>query len=538
MKQEDQKAVQRLLPDQQELLERLVQKGRRGLLRAVFGRTTVILVLLVLQILLLIGYFFTLEQYIPIYMGSMTIVAAAMLIYLLNKPGDPSIKLTWAFVIALFPVPGTLFYWFVQLDIGHRREQKVLAGTEREARAYFPDQSALMDQLKDRDPTLYQLATYTGRCGGFPVYEHTEVRYFPLGEHKMAELMRQVERAERFIFLEYFAIDKGELWTQLLALLAEKACQGVEVRLLYDGTCSISALPHDYPEQLAGLGIQCKSFAPIRPMVTTRYNNRDHRKICVIDGTVGFTGGVNLADEYINRKVVYGHWKDTAVMLRGEAVTSLTLLFLQMWNATEPEQKRDYASYLLPPEQLRVDCPGYVLPYGDSPLDEELVGEMVYRDILNRAKDYVYIMTPYLILDHEMVTALTFAAKRGVEVKLILPHIPDKPYAFVLAKRHYKELTAAGVQIFEYTPGFIHAKVFLSDDLRAVVGTINLDYRSLYLHFECAAYLQQVPALADIKADFRETLAQCQPVTEKTIRKEKLTTRLAGAILKVIAPLM
>lgn len=536
--EEERQKVPHVHEEQQELLNRLVQKGKRGLLRVILGRTTVVLVLLALQIMLLIGHFFTLGRFAPLFLGGMTGVTAAMLIYLLNTPGDPTVKLTWAFVIALFPIPGTLFYWFVRLDMGHRHEQKVLAQAEKEAKIYFPDQSALMDRLKREDPPLYQLATYTGRYGGFPVYEHTDVRYFSLGEHKMAELLRQIERAEKFVFLEYFAIDKGELWTQLLALLAKKARQGVEIRLLYDGTCSISALPYDYPKQLAGLGIQCKAFAPIRPMVTTSYNNRDHRKICVIDGRVGFTGGVNLADEYVNRKVLHGHWKDTAVMLRGEGVTSLTLLFLQMWYATEPEEKRDYGAYLLPPEQLRQECPGYVLPYGDSPLDDELVGERIYQDILQRAQRYVYIMTPYLILDHEMLTALTYAAKRGVEVKLILPHIPDKPYAFVLAKGHYKELTEAGVQIFEYTPGFVHAKVFLSDDRRAVVGTINLDYRSLYLHFECAAYLQEVAALQDIKADFQDTLARCQPVTARTIRNEKLTTRLAGAVLKIIAPLM
>ena len=524
------------LQEEQELLQQLVQKGKRGFLRAIFGRTTVVIVLLVLQILLLLMNFLIVEKYVPLYLGGMTTVGAAMLIYLLNTPGDPTVKLTWAFVIAMSPIPGTLFYWFVQMDIGHRREQRVLAQMEREAKDYYPDQDPLMSRLKKQDPALHQLATYMEKCGGFPVYEHTAVKYFPLGEDKFAELLVQIRKAERFVFLEYFAIDKGELWTELLELLADKARQGVEVRLLYDGTCSISALPHDYPQQLAKLGIQCKSFAPIRPLVTTRYNNRDHRKICVIDGKVGFTGGVNLADEYINRKVVYGHWKDTAVMLQGEAVTSLTLLFLQMWNATEAQ--RVYDPYLLPPEENRVDSPGYVLPYGDSPLDDELVGEMVYRDILNRAKDYVYIMTPYLILDHEMITALSYAAKRGVEVKLILPHIPDKPYAFVLAKSHYKELTRAGVQIYEYTPGFVHAKVFLSDDSRAVVGTINLDYRSLYLHFECAAYLQDVPAIGDIKADFCDTLAKCQPVTPETIQKEKLSVRMAGALLKVIAPLM
>ena len=305
---------------------------------------------------------------------------------------------------------------------------------------------------------------------------------------------------------------------------------------MYDGTCAINLLPYGYPKELEKLGIRCKMFSPLHPLVSTHYNNRDHRKILVIDGHTAFTGGVNLADEYINRKERFGHWKDTAVMLKGEAVRSFTLMFLQMWNATEKECV--YEPYLNVPVPLPISAPGYVIPYGDNPMDDDKVGEMVYLDILNRAVDYVYIMTPYLILDNEMITGLCFAAQRGVDVRIILPHIPDKRYAFVLAKSHYRELIRTGVKIYEYTPGFVHAKVFVSDDRRAVVGTINLDYRSLYLHFECAAYMEDVPAVGDILRDFRSTEEQCQRITMQDVNRQKLITRLAGAVLKVIAPLM
>ena len=304
---------------------------------------------------------------------------------------------------------------------------------------------------------------------------------------------------------------------------------------MYDGTCALALLPYGYPKQLEKMGIRCKMFSPIRPMVSTHYNNRDHRKILVIDGVTGFTGGINIADRYINREQVYGHWKDTAVMLQGEAVHSLTLMFLQMWNSTE--RKRDYAPYLKA-EMSHVEAEGYVLPYGDSPLDNENIGEMVYLHMLNQAKDYVYIMTPYLILDNEMVTALRFAARRGVDVRLVLPHIPDKKYAFLLAKSHYAELIEAGVRIYEYTPGFVHAKVFLSDDYHAVVGTINLDYRSLYLHFECAAYLYRVKALREIRRDFFETMAVSQEITMKDVKQQGFFTRLGAMLLKAAAPLM
>ena len=319
-----------------------------------------------------------------------------------------------------------------------------------------------------------------------------------------------------------------------LALADTLEREGVDVRVLYDGMLEISTLPWDYPRRLEKLGIRCKAFAPIQPFLSTHYNYRDHRKILVIDGKVAFTGGVNLADEYINRKERFGHWKDTAILLRGEAVQSFTLMFLQMWNLTEKEPRWDEALLPSPP----VEAEGYVMPYCDCPLDDYKVGESVYMDILNRAKDYVHIMTPYLILDNEMETALKFAAQRGVDVKLILPGIPDKKAAYALAKSHYQYLTAAGVKLYEYTPGFVHAKIFASDDVKAVVGTINLDYRSLYHHFECAAYLYGGPTVGDVERDFQRTLEQCRRVTPETIRHEKLGYKLGGSLMKLVAPLL
>ena len=276
-------------------------------------------------------------------------------------------------------------------------------------------------------------------------------------------------------------------------------------------------------------------YAPIHPILSTHYNNRDHRKILVIDGKVGFTGGINISDEYINRIEKHGHWKDTAVMLEGDAVQGLTMMFLQMWHVSE--KNPEYGKYL-ERENRDLQTRGFVMPYGDSPFDDELIGEMVYMDILNRAKKYVHIMTPYLIIDQRMLTALCFAAKRGIDVKLILPHVPDKKFAFALAKSHYRELLQAGVKIYEYTPGFVHAKVFASDDEKAVVGTINLDYRSLYLHFECAAFLYQVDEIIHIEQDFQETLEKCQEITLENRKEGTALLRLAGWFLKVLAPLM
>ena len=353
-------------------------------------------------------------------------------------------------------------------------------------------------------------------------------------------MKKELEKAKRFIFMEYFIVERGEMWDSILEILERKVQDGVEVRFMYDGMCCLVLLPYSYPRELRTKGLKAKMFAPIRPALSTYQNNRDHRKILVIDGHTAFTGGINLADEYINRKVRFGHWKDTGIMVKGDAVTSFTMMFLQMWNITEKEPE-DYGRYLRDPEFFyppELSMEGFVIPYGDSPLDQETVGELVYLDIINTARNYVHIMTPYLILNYELVQALQFAAKRGVETIIIMPHIPDKEYAFLLAKAHYEELIRAGVQIYEYTPGFVHAKVFTSDDEKAVVGTINMDYRSLYLHFECAAYIYRNEVIKDVERDFKETLAKSQVITLEECRHYPWYKKFAGRVLRLFAPLM
>lgn len=510
-------------------------RPRRGFLSIVFGRGAVAALMLLAQFGFLFVIFGQLQQYSIYLSGTVTVLTAAFLAYLLNARGEPTIKLSWCVIIALVPVFGVLLYLFITFDVGHRHEQKVLQRLVEESAYLMPKQTTLMERIRSEEPALYPLAVYAAQYNGYAVYENTAVTYFPEGEDNFEAMLQELEKAERFIFLEYFIVEEGELWDTVADILEHKARQGVDVRVLYDGTCSLIRLPASYPKQLEARGIQCKVFAPIRPFVSTTYNNRDHRKILVIDGKVGFTGGMNMADEYINRRIRFGHWKDAAVMLTGDGVRSMTLMFLRMWNILEDQ--RVYEPYLNDPTPPQPNIPGLVIPYGDSPLDDERTGEMIYLDIINNARRYVYIMTPYLILDNEMLTALTFAARRGVDVRIVLPGIPDKKYANILAKGHYEGLTKAGVKIYEYTPGFVHSKVFLSDDIRAVVGTINLDYRSLYLHFECAVYLYKVPAIADILRDFHQTFPKCALITEQTAR-QKLGTRMAAALLKLAAPLM
>lgn len=514
---------------------KVLQKGKQKALKIIFGRTMVIVVLFLIQFIMIgsvIRYF---GRYIPVFFGGYMAFALAIVLIIINKEGSPEIKLSWSIITLLLPVVGGLFYLFVEMQPGYRMLQRKLEHIYKRTEDYVQQDAQVLEELAKADRNTAGLASYVHKHGNFPVYQNTRVRYFPLGEDKFEAMLAELEKAEKFIFMEYFILREGYMWEKILEILERKAVEGVEVRVMYDGTCALFDLPYEYPEELMKKGIQCKMYAPIQPILSTHYNNRDHRKILVIDGKVGFTGGINIGDEYINRVKKHGHWKDTAVMLEGDAVQGLTMMFLQMWHVSE--KSPEYGKYL-EKEKRDLQATGFVMPYGDSPFDDELIGEMVYMDILNRAKKYVHIMTPYLIIDQGMLTALCFAAKRGIDVKLILPHVPDKKFAFALAKSHYRELLQAGVRIYEYTPGFVHAKVFASDDEKAVVGTINLDYRSLYLHFECAAFLYQVDEIINIEKDFQETLEKCQEITLENRRKGTTLLRLEGWFLKVLAPLM
>ena len=409
------------------------------------------------------------------------------------------------------------------------------------------------------------IADYLYHADNYPVYAGCKMKYYPIGEAKFADMIEQLKHAEHFIFMEYFIVAKSYMWNTILEILKEKAAQGVEVRMMYDGMCSLALLPYGYYKDLEKMGIQSIPFSQIRPVLSTYQNNRDHRKILIIDGKTVFTGGINLADEYINRIDRFGHWKDTAVMIQGEAVKSFTLLFLKMWHVAKgkdsipQEEIRKYTVEVwenTQSDEMRADMEsmrntdmqntqdkklhagGYVIPYGDDPYGDERIGKQVYIDILNRARKYVHIMTPYLILDDEMITALRYCAKRGVETVIIMPHIPDKIYAYLLARTYYKQLLKYGVKIYEYTPGFVHAKVFVSDDIRGCVGTINLDFRSLYLHFECGAYMYSNDVLHDVEQDFKETLKQCQEITKESCDKYPKGKMLVGKMLRLIAPLM
>ncbi|MBR2284682.1 MAG: cardiolipin synthase [Ruminococcus sp.] len=509
----------------------------RKIFRKIFSRAAIIVLLLIFQILFLMLAVASIgERFYFVYI-LLIILDAVLVIYLMNKREPDSYKLAWIILISVFPLFGGLTYLF------YKQTQKLPKRIEERyqsiTREKLVQDTAVLNELAAADPDHISLARYTAAFGMFPVYRNFQTEYFPVGEAQFEAMLREIERAELFVFLEYFIVSEGYMLETLSALLIKKARQGVDVRLMYDGIGT--GLKAD-SEQFAALregGVQCRAFNPFRPLLSSVQNNRDHRKIVVIDGVTAFSGGTNLADEYINRIERFGHWKDTAVMIRGEAVRNYTVMFLQLWDTaavTPPDQIMKEPEALPLPEYEAAD--GFIQPFSDSPLDKEPVGKLAYMELIHNARREVCITTPYLIIDEEMMNALCFAAKKGVDVKLITPHIPDKWYVYRIAWTLYPELIEAGVKVYEYTPGFIHAKSCVSDDNAAMVGTVNFDYRSFYLHFESAAILYGCSAIKDIKADFGRTLAASQQITIEDCRNRPLLHKISGALLNMFAPML
>ena len=506
------------------------------ILKFVFSRKFVVVILLALQLFILFGAFFVLAEYYRFINMIFLAISLVLVIHILNRNENPAYKIAWIIPLLLVPFFTAIFYIFVKAPTALfiSRHHKKVADTKD----FLSYPEELAKEVKATDDNLFKTSKYMWDWGHYPTYKNSRVTYFPWGEDKFAALKEELKKAEKFIFLEYFIIKEGKMWGEILDILKEKADSGVDIRLLYDGFGSQMFLPDGYHKKLRKMGIKVKIFNKFTPFLSTSQNNRDHRKIVVIDGKVAFSGGINLADEYINAINRFGKWKDSAIMIKGEAVWSYTIMFLQLWELDEKETE-DYTK--LPPSannSPQYNCKGYVMPYSDSPLDNEPVGELVYLDIINNAKDYLYITTPYLIPGSELISALTYAAKSGVDVRIIMPGIPDKRYVFYIGQSYYKSFIDKGIKIYEYTPGFIHSKNFVSDDKTAVVGSINLDYRSLYLHFECATLLYGCECVKDVKSDFLETLKDCREIDDEYCRKRPIVNKILGSVLKILAPLL
>lgn len=500
----------------------------------IVNRLTVTAFLILIQMAWFAVVLMRLSEYSALVTLAFSAAAVLMALFITWRDDNPAYKMAWILLICILPVLGVTMYVF----FGNKRPSRGLK------RKMDPMEKRLKEVLGQEDDLsgltsrrLSDTIRYVADKGPYPAWIGTQNRYYSLGDDAYPDMLKDLEKAERFIFLEYFIISEGEMWDSIFQILKKKAAEGVDVRVIYDDIGSMNLLPRHFTRALKTAGIKVLAFNPMKPFVSLVYNNRDHRKILVIDGHIAYSGGFNIADEYINRIVRFGHWKDSGIRLQGHAVWNFTVMFLNMWNALVPteEDYSEFRPHAGHEEAFGTD--GIVQPYSDSPLDDESVGENVYLEILSQAEDYVYIFTPYLIIDNEMKTALVLAAKRGVDVRIVTPAIPDKKIVFRLTRSYYEPLIKSGVKIYEYTPGFIHAKSFVCDDKVAVVGTINMDYRSLFLHFECGTLLVGCSSVLDLKRDCLKTFGKSREIHHEDCRRTFFGL-LYDAVLRMLSPLM
>ncbi|MBR7184400.1 MAG: cardiolipin synthase [Clostridia bacterium] len=468
---------------------------------------------------------------------ALTVLSVLAVMFIITRRKQDAYKLPWLMLIALMPAFGGLLFLIVHAQSLSGRIVRRLAEADALLAPYLQQDEGAAARYAAAKPAAGQRARYLS-LRGFPIFDADDTVFFPSGEAAFAAMCAELRRAEHFIFLEYFIVAEGEMWDEIHAILREKAAAGVEVKLIYDDMGSFFRLPYRYDRDLTAEGIETILFNPFRPVISTIQNNRDHRKIMVVDGRVAFTGGINIGDEYINRVERCGHWNDVAMMVTGGAVRAFTAIFLEMWlaNCRNPIPLARY----FPPTPPRLpDAParGFIQPYADMPLDGEAIGAWVYDHILRTASDYVWITTPYLIIDDALCTTLQLAAKSGVDVRIVLPGVPDKKLVYATTRTYFAPLIEAGVKIYTYTPGFLHAKVFLCDDRVATVGTINMDYRSLYLHFECGAWMTDTEAIPDIRRYFCGLFAASRQVKAEDLRTSP-PRWLTDALLQLFAPFL
>ena len=511
-----------------------------GIIKLLFNKAFYVALSMIAQLAWFCIVFIFLMNYSPFISVAVDVCGVLAVIWISNRYINPSYKLAWSITILVVPVFGLTLYLLLGKSRIQAEMSERISKLQTEGIDYIRENSKVRAELDEIDNAASNQSRYITRNSGFPVHKNTSAEYFQVGDEMFPVLIRELEKAEKSIFIEYFIINNGVMWESILEILERKAKEGVDVRIIYDGFGCLSTLPGGYYKKLREMGIQCAVFNPFRPLLNIVANNRDHRKLCIIDGWVGFTGGINLADEYINRTERFGHWKDTAVMLKGDAVWNMTVMFLHMWNVVnQNDEPIPYKKYLHSVNRTeKIKSRGFIQPFPDSPLDSETVSENIYLNMISHARRYVYICTPYLIIDNEMITALTLAAKSGVDVRIMTPGIPDKKIVFLLTQSYYEQLLMAGVKIYVYQPGFLHAKSFVCDDELAVVGTINLDYRSLYLHFEDGVWMYRSEVIEDIKQDFLDTMNVCEKVSLAFCRERIWPVKLMQGILRLVAPML
>lgn len=505
---------------------------KKGILQKATGRLVITALLALLQIVITLLAIFLMSDAFIYFTIAVTALSLIVVVYIVNTSTNPAYKLAWIIPILSFPIFGGLLYIISKGQASTkelRNKEKKIAS---KVYAHFSGDEKAMRELHASDSDSEPVAKYLSGIG-YPLCRGTREEFLASGEACFEAMKRELAKAEKYVFIESFIIREDSFWRELYIPLCEKARNGVDVRIIYDGM-GCSTLTSDFKKRMADVGIKVMVFNPFKPSVTVIQNNRDHRKIFVVDGKVAITGGVNIGDEYINRIERFGHWKDASVLIEGEAAKSFALMFLKTWYLDNPIDEN--ISVFLP-EFTGEYSGSFVEPYADSPLDTENTGERAYLNLISRAKEYIYITTPYLIPDNELITALSLAAKSGVDVRIITPAVPDKWYVHMVTRSFYPELVNNGVKIYEYTPGFIHSKTIVADGKRAVVGSVNLDYRSLFLHFECAAFIAGSDMISDMTADFLETQAKSDIITPDKFRLIKRRHGIIMSILRLFAPI-
>ncbi len=494
---------------------------------------------LLIQIAMIAMFIIGISSYTNYYILASNFLSAVLILFEVNRHEESAFKITWIMLIAIIPFLGWFFYVYTHTGIISNSILKSHNKAKSEILPFKTDDREIIKKM-DAEGAETSFVKYLSASVGSSVYKNTSFKYYPLGDDMFPDILKELEMAEYYIYLEFFIIHRDSfMWRSIEEILERKAHQGLDVRLMYDGMGCMNIMPKGYEKLLNSKGIKTQIFSPVQPLLSTYQNNRDHRKVIVVDGECAFCGGINLADEYINKIERFGHWKDNGFRIYGEGVRGFTEMFLTMWCTVAGTEDIDFHSRLDDPAcHAYSGAQGYIAPFCDIPMDNQFVGKTAYTDILNTAKHYVHIMTPYFVIDDAIYDAMRYAVARGVDVKLILPGIPDKKIPYCLARSYYKDLLEIGVEIYEYIPGFVHAKTTVSDDRRAIVGTINYDYRSLYLHYECAAYISETPGIRDIELDMIDTLAACRRITKNEYDSFPWYYRATGRVLRFIATMI
>lgn len=507
----------------------------KKLLKSVFGRLSIIALFIILQFVSFILLVLWLKEYVAIISVVFDILAILIVFFIIDRKIPDESKISWIILVLIAPIFGSIAYLMFSKNRLSIRQSRIIKKIKRESLEISEKQSANNKQIKESLPNdLRMHLEYINKVSNCVAYKNSEVTFYPYGEKFFPDYLEELKKAKEFIFIEYFIIDNGFVLDSVLEILYQKVQEGVEVRFIYDDFGSINTVPSSFAKKLRGKGIKACKFNRFVPVVSSIHNNRDHRKITVIDGKVGFTGGLNLADEYVNLKHPYGVWKDSAIRIKGDGVDGLTSMFLSIY-CMQKREVEDYEPYLKKNHGIVND--NVVIPYGDGPRPyyDEYIGENVYINMINSAKRYIYITTPYLICDNKLKSAIKMAAKRGVDVRIVLPHIPDKKVVFLISRSNYRQLINAGVKIYEFKDGFIHSKQIVCDDVSAIVGTINFDYRSLLHHFEDAVLMFNQDVIEDIKKDFDDIFKNS--ISMQNYKQMKIT-RILCVILEVFQPLL